>query len=155
MKKISFSAALLLAITFSFSVAAHNRNNDSKIEISTALNLPVSGVYEWDFEIPGLGTEKSTITFSNTIVLQEMKGKAYNTKYRMKVVSYDSKTKKIVLEGVDSKKGKYYAMFLKDITSKSTMIYKAEFETKSDADKFARPADDNKENHGWNIYTKK
>ncbi|MBX2952058.1 MAG: hypothetical protein KF870_06105 [Leadbetterella sp.] len=115
---------------------------------------PVKGKYRWDFEIPGSGVQTSVHDFSDTHILYTMKGSAYTVEYRMDIVKHEKN--RYTLKGAEGspKSGRYFVIFLKDITPDAITMYKKEFATLEEALAFPEPDSGNTESHGWNVYSR-
>ena len=115
---------------------------------------PVKGKYRWDFEIQGSGVQTSVHEFAEDHILYTMKGPAYTVAYRMDIVEHEKN--RYVLKGAEGspKSGRYFVIFLKDLTPDALTMYKKEFSTLEEATAFPQPEADNTESHGWNVYTK-
>ncbi|MBW3518284.1 hypothetical protein [Flavobacterium sp. NKUCC04_CG] len=88
-----------------------------------SISLPVSGKYIFD------GTAQSGGVYSYNFTNEKVSFDA-GAPYDMKVLAYNQTTKKILLEGLDSKAGTYYVAQLKDITDTSVKVAR---ETKAPA----------------------
>lgn len=113
---------------------------------------PVKGKYRWDFEIPGSGVQTSVHDFAGDHILYTMKGAAYTVEYRMDIVKQEKN--RYTLKGAEGspKSGRYFVIFLKDITPDAITMYKKELSTLEEAMAFPEPDADNTESHGWNVY---
>ncbi|WP_128330600.1 hypothetical protein [Apibacter sp. HY039] len=131
-------------------------SDDDDIVSIQQQTLPVSGKYQWVFEIPNMGTQTSIHDFQTNRVNYQMIGSAYSVEYGMDLLDYDSKSNKLVLKGSEgsAKQDKYFVIFLKDITISTVNMFKKEFSTLQDAKAYSIPADSVSESHGWNVYTK-
>lgn len=117
-------------------------------------DTPVKGKYRWDFEIPGSGVQSSVHDFADTCILYTMKGSAYTVEYRMDILKHEKN--RYLLKGAEGspKSGRFFVIYLKDITSDTITLYKKEFTTMEEAEAFSQPDISNTESHGWNVYTR-
>lgn len=115
---------------------------------------PVKGKYRWDFEIPGSGVQTSVHDFADTYIHYTMKGAAYTVEYRMDIVKYEKN--RYILKGAEDgpKSGRYFVIFLKDVTADAVTLYKKELPTLEEALAFPEPDAGNTESHGWNVYSR-
>lgn len=146
----------ILAIALFSSILLISCTKEVAKEKSTE-KIPFSGTYNWSFEIPMLGSQKSTHTFYQDSIRYVMKGAVHSTNYVQELVSYDSDEKRCITigkGGVPSKTGVYFVMFFKDITDSTLTIYKHECKTLNEAETFAYPAADATADYGWNTYHK-
>lgn len=119
----------------------------------TPVNLPLNGKYQWQFEVPGSEKQTLTYTFTDSIINIDMTGSTLTRNYNLLVISFDSKTQRIIAKGIDGeKKGIFAAIFLKDIQEKSAVIFKKEFSTREDAETYKVPDADSDDSHGWNKF---
>lgn len=114
----------------------------------------VTGKYRWDFEIPGSGVQTSVHDFAEDHILYTMKGAAYTVEYRMDIVKQEKN--RYILKGAEgsAKHGRYFVIFLKDITPDAITMYKKELSTLEEARAFPEPDANNSQSHGWNIYSR-
>lgn len=113
----------------------------------------IKGTYNWSFQL--MGTEQMSIhSFYQDSILYQMKGKVYSTKYPMYKLSYSKKQNKWI--GIDQN-NVAYALFFKDETDSTLIIYKHKCKTNGleEAINFKFPNPDATEDHGWNMYSKK
>lgn len=117
-------------------------------------DTPVKGKYRWDFEIQGSGVQSSVHDFTDSYILYTMKGAAYNVEYRMDIIRHEKGH--YVLKGAEGspKSGRFFVIYLKDITPNAITLYKKEFATLEEAEAFPQPDVSNTESHGWNVYTR-
>ncbi|MBS9779329.1 MAG: hypothetical protein KGV51_01760 [Moraxellaceae bacterium] len=109
----------------------------------------LTGSYHWTFHL-GFIKQESIHVFAKDYIDYKMRGKAHSTDYRIEKVSYDDTDKKWIGKSED---GTVYVLFFKDITDESITIYKHKCANgMEEAIAFARPADDETKDHGWNIY---
>ncbi len=122
----------------------------------TTHTLPVQGKYKWVFEIPGKGAQTSVHDFRQNSVVYTMQGSAYSVEYGMNVLDYNRELNRIILKGTDGspKAGRFFAIFLKDVTKDAVTMYKKEFVSLENAIVFPLPSDSDTESHGWNTYRK-
>lgn len=151
-----FFKILILTTTLFLSVSCHRNAEPTQNEQPQEVVLPVSGSYQWKFTIPTMGEQISTHIFGNKEILYKMTGSAYTVEYGMTVESYENTVQKIIAKGKEGspKSGKFFVIFLKDISSSQVTIYKAEVSDLLAAKNFAKPADNETSNHGWNVYVK-
>jgi len=156
---------IYLSLTATLLLLTPSCSSDDNITIveetkePTKVTLPLSGKYQWGFEIPGMGEQVSIHDFKDGKIEYIMSGSAYSNSYDMIPESYNATEKRIVAvgkggEGTYNKDGVYFVMFFKDLTDNTVSLYKKECTSKEEAYSFAVPADNNTENHGWNIYKK-
>ena len=148
--------AFLIFTVFLFLTSCRSENENPTTQNPT-ISLPISGSYAWKFSIPAMGEQTSMHNFSNEVIGYTMSGSAYTVNYDMLVKSYETDKKKIITKGKEGspKAGKYFVIFLKDITTNSVTIYKAEVADEDAAKNYVVPADTDTQNHGWNVYNKK
>lgn len=120
----------------------------------TTDDTPVKGKYRWDFEIPGSGTQSSVHEFADGYILYTMKGAAYTAEYRMDIVKHEKN--RYVLKGAEGgpKSGRYFVIYLKDVSPDAITMYKKELPTLEEALAFPEPDAGNTESHGWNVYSR-
>lgn len=118
----------------------------------TVSDTPVKGKYRWDFEIQGSGLQTSVHDFTDKAILYTMQGPAYTVEYRMDILKQENN--RYLLKGDGPKGGKYFVIYLKDVTPEAITLYKKEFATLQEAEAFPEPSPDNTESHGWNVYTR-
>ncbi len=118
--------------------------------------LPVQGKYKWVFEIPGKGAQTSVHDFQQNAVVYTMQGQAYNVEYGMNVLDYNRELNRIILKGADGspKAGRFFTIFLKNVTEDALTMYKKEFASLEEAIVFPLPSESDTESHGWNVYQK-
>ncbi len=133
---------------------------DDNTEAPKTVTNPLSGHYVWKFEIPGLGTQESHLTFYTDSTQYIMIGPAYNTNYMMIQESYTENDNEKRWIGVGKggsipKDGVYFVIFIKDIADNTVKIYKRECNGgKEEAENFPYPEPDATADHGWNTYVK-
>ncbi len=109
----------------------------------------LTGAYHWTFYL-GFIKQKSTHIFAKDYIDYQMRGIAHSTDYRIEKISYDDSNKKWIGKSED---GTVYVLFFKDISDKAITIYKHKCTGGlTEAIDFARPADDETKDHGWNVY---
>jgi len=118
--------------------------------------LPVEGKYRWVFEIPGKGAQTSVHDFRKSSVVYTMQGSAYNVEYAMNVLDYNRELNRVILKGAEGspKAGRFFAIFLKNVTEDAVTMYKKEFASLEEALVFPLPSESDTESHGWNRYLK-
>lgn len=157
-KKI-FIVAIILALFSAFQSCSRNDDNVS-VSPESQDKIPFIGAYSWSFEIPNMGTQKSTHIFDKDKIHYKMTGDVYNIQYVQLFQHYNPNEKRLITIGEgNAKDGVYFVMFFKDITENSMKIYKHECKKKGEegrkeAENFPYPADDATADHGWNIYVK-
>lgn len=163
--KYKILTALLLLHTTAFisckkeSPIAPEAQEEPKKETGTA-DFTLRGTYKWDFEIPNIGAQQSSLFFYKDSIGYAMSGPAYTTDYVMQLESYTEQNGEqrwigIGKGGSISKDGVWFVLFFKDATATSVKVYKRECKGgKAEAETFAYPSENATEDHGWNIYLK-
>ncbi|WP_018675663.1 hypothetical protein [Riemerella columbina] len=156
MKKIISTVLVFMSLFMVCNIAMSCNRDGSETKPEVKLpEAPIKGTYVWKFTIPSMGEQTSIHTFEGNIIKYKMEGKVYTVLYDMKIESYDDKSKKIIAKGISgTKEGRYFVMFLKDITLNTVYLYKAEVESLEKAKTFPLPNADDEHNHGWNLYKK-
>lgn len=151
---------LLFFLLSGMLVSCNNDNTKLLPDETQPVELPINGRYIWEFHIPEVNADQISIhDFSNEVIKYEMAGSAYTNSYEMKPVYYSETEGRLVAVGKGgsggySKDGVYFVLFIKDITEESIVLYKKECSSREEAYSFAKPADGDLTNHGWNVYAK-
>ncbi len=85
-----------------------------------------------------------------------MQGAAYSVEYGMNVLDYNRELNRIILKGTEGspKAGRFFTIFLKNVTEDALTMYKKEFASLEEAMVFPLPSESDTESHGWNMYQK-
>ncbi|MBX9808109.1 MAG: hypothetical protein K2X95_09970 [Flavobacteriaceae bacterium] len=145
-----------MLLVFSLSVSCSK--DDDNTSTPTSDKIPFNGSYEWVFDIPSHGSQKSINTFYPDYIQYTIEGSAYSNQYAQTLYWYYASDKKLITIGKGGnpdKTGKYFVLFFKDITNTSLSIYKRECSNLEEAKNFPLPAVNATTDHGWNVYNKK
>lgn len=119
--------------------------------------MPLSGTYRWEFEGAPGQLQRQHYTFHPDSIRVVMQGDLYNTRYVMLLDQYveDGQERRWIGVGQGGsipKDGKYFVLFLDEITEDTVMIYKHETNSREEAEAFPLPPKDAETDHGWNRF---
>lgn len=153
MLKFNFLKTVLFVSAFTLIASCSKKDDTPKVD-----KIPYSGTYEWAFEIPGWGTQKSIHVFYPDSVQYKMEGTVYVNQYTQTLEKYFPDENRLVTigsGGTPDKTGKYFVMFFKEASDTSVTIYKKECSDLEEAQTFPVPDANATTDHGWNEYIKK
>ncbi|MBS9774681.1 MAG: HmuY family protein [Tenacibaculum sp.] len=147
MKTIKFFAIIALIMGFT------SCSKDDNLVIGND-TVDFTGTFSREFEVPTPNktfTQKATYTISEDKINYKMGGGFAKTDYDIKKEYYSKEENRWIGYRADTKE--YYVIFLKDVTKSSITLYKKVVASVEEGKKELVPAENDKENHGWNTYT--